>query len=402
MEDKKKSDLTNVLFVLQNRMDGSAYSEKIPQIDNSWAVQITDNSEEAKELLRSQAFDVLICDDELSNDSGISVIESCRQVRPSCLGFLRKKSQPSNEESLALSQKKIFYLPGNLEEEGIYSHISRRILLRSLSENPNLLSVIRRMKKMPTIPQLYHQITRELHKEDGSIEFVAGLISKEPSMSTRILKAVNSPVYGLGYEITEVVHALLFLGKDATQAQILADSVFSSYPSDSIAGIELQKIWKHSINVSAIARHISLQIETNKKASEIACTAGVIHDLGKVLMAANLPDHYAQAVKLAKDEDVPLVQAEQKVFGTNHAEVAASLMGLWAIPFKILNSVAYHHNPVGGPKSPPIATMALYMANGIDNAKSQTPLGQKYSEEMIDQWGFANEFTDWVEEFNSR
>lgn len=402
MEETKKGDLTNVLFVLKNRSEGALINEKIPQIDSSWAVQITDSANEAMDFIRDNRVDVIICDDEVSDQAGMQIIESCHKQRPGSLGFLRKFQQPNSEESVLLSQKKIFFLPGNLEEEGIYSHVSRRILLRALSENPNLLSVIRRMKKMPTIPQLYHQITRELHKEDGSIEFVAGLISKEPSMSTRILKAVNSPVYGLGYEITEVVHALLFLGKDATQAQILADSVFSSYPTDSIAGLQLQEVWKHSINVSAIARHIAMQIDTNKKVSEIACTAGVIHDLGKVLMAANLPDHYAQAVKMAKEEKIPLISAEQKVFGTNHAEVAASLMGLWAIPFKILNSVAYHHNPFGGRKNPPSATMALYLANGIDNSKTNTPLGQKYDEAVIEQWGLTSQFAEWVDEFASK
>jgi HD-like signal output (HDOD) protein len=402
MQDKKKSDLTSVLFVLKDRSEGNLLSEKIPQIDNSWAVQITDNADEALDFIRSNNIDVLICDSEVNDRPGMALIESAHREKPGSLAFLRRITQPNSEESMELSQKKIFFLPGNLEEEGIYSHVSRRILMRSLSENPNLLSVIRRMKKMPTIPQLYHQITRELHKEDGSIEFVAGLISKEPSMSTRILKAVNSPVYGLGYEITEVVHALLFLGKDATQAQILADSVFSSYPSESIAGLHIQEVWKHSINVSAIARHISMQIDQNKKASEVACTAGVIHDLGKVLMAANLPDHYSQAVKIATEEKIPMVQAEQRVFGTNHAEVAASLMGLWAIPFKILNSVAYHHNPVGGPKSPPTATMALYMANGIENARSKSALGQRYSEEIIDQWGLATQFAGWLEDFSQK
>lgn len=399
MEGKTSSELTNVLFVLHNRSEGNLLSEKIPSIDNSWAINVTDNSDEAVNFINQNMVDVIICDDEVNNSKGIDIIETCHQQRPGSLGFLRKSSSPTKEESLKLSERKIFVLPGNLEEEGIYSHISRRILLRSLSENPNLLSVIRRMKKMPTIPQLYHQITRELRKEDGSIEFVAGLISKEPSMATRILKAVNSPAYGLGYEITEVVHALLFLGKEATQAQILADSVFSSYPNESSSGLNLQDIWKHSINVSAIARRIAMSIDSNKKSAEIACTAGVVHDLGKVLMAANLPDHYAQAVKMAKEEKIPLVNAEQKVFGTNHAEVAASLMGLWAIPFKILNSVAFHHNPAAGKKRPPTATMALYIANGLENAKSKNQLGQTLNENIIEDWGLVDKFTEWVEEF---
>lgn len=399
MEGKSQNEMTNVLFVLKDRSQGNLYSENIPAIDSSWSVNIADNTKDAVDFVRGNDIDVIICDDEVADSKGLDVISSCSHERPGVLSFLRKSNSPTKEESIALSEKKVFVLPENLEEEGIYSHISRRVLLKSLSENLNLLSVIRKMKKMPTIPQLYHQITRELRKEDGSIEFVAGLISKEPSMATRILKAVNSPAYVLGYEITEVVHALLFLGKEATQAQILADSVFNSYPNQSVAGLNLQEVWKHSINVSAIARRISMSIDSNKKSAEIACTAGVVHDLGKVLMATNLPDHYQQAVNYAKEERVPLVQAEEKVFGTNHAQVAASLMGLWSIPFRILNSVAYHHNPTGTMKKPPTSAMALYIADGFENAKSKNVLGQNIDENIIEDWGFTDQFEDWAEEF---
>lgn len=399
MEGNKSNESTNVLFVLNNRSRGTQFSQKIPEIDNSWSVELADNSNEALDLVRSKHINVVICDDELENGKGIDVITTCHRQKPGILGFLRKTNTPTKEESLKLSEQKVFVLPENLEDEGIYSHVARRILMKGLSENPNLLSVIRRMKKMPTIPQLYHQITRELRKEDGSIEFVAGLISKEPSMATRVLKAVNSPAYALGYEITEVVHALLFLGKEATQAQILADSVFSSYPNESIAGLNLQLVWKHSINVSAISRRVSMAIDSNKKSAEIACTAGVVHDLGKVLMAVNLPDHYAQAVTMAKEEKMPLVDAEQKVFGTNHAEVAASLMGLWSIPFRILNSVASHHNLTGGKSHPTTSAMALYIGNGFENAKSKNQLGQVINESLIEDWGLADQFGEWAEEF---
>ncbi len=401
MKGKSPNDMTNILFVLKDRSQGNGYRRNIPAINSSWSVNITDNTKDAVDFVRGNDIDVIVCDEEVSDNKGLDVISSCSHEKPGVLSFLRKSGGPSKEESIALSEKKIFVLPHNLEEEGICSHISRRILMKSLSGNPNLLSVIRKMKKMPTIPQLYHQITRELRKEDGSIEFVAGLISKEPSMATRILKAVNSPAYVLGYEITEVVHALLFLGKEATQAQILADSIFTSYPNQSIAGLNLQNVWKHSINVSAIARRISMSIDSNKKSAEIACTAGVIHDLGKVLMATNLPDLYLKAVNYAESENVPLVEAEEKVFGTNHAEVAASLMGLWSIPFKILSSVAYHHNPTGTMRKPPTSAMALYIADGFENAKSKNSFGQKVDENIIEDWGLTDQFKGWAEEFTN-
>ncbi len=234
----------------------------------------------------------------------------------------------------------------------------------------SLEKLIARLVNFPTVPEIYNQVIEELAKEDPSMQLICDCIAQDPAMTSKILHLVNSAAAGLAVKIATPMEAIFQLGVERTKSFLLAGHLMLHFEKSHCAGFSHEQLWGHSLAVGASARTIAIAHTKDGKLAEAAFTAGLLHDVGKLLLAANLPDIYSQVLRQTERRKISVREAEFDVFDASHAELAAVLLAGWGLPMGILEAIAWHHTPEKSKDSSFSLLTAVHVANAIEHEKS--------------------------------
>ncbi|MBW2060055.1 MAG: HDOD domain-containing protein [Deltaproteobacteria bacterium] len=264
-----------------------------------------------------------------------------------------------------------------------------------MMERSELKRNIQRIKNLPTIPPIVAKISKMVESPTTSSADVGKVISQDQVLSAQILRMANSPFFGMSRKISSVTQALVILGFDVIKGLVLTSSVFEMMQK-SIVGL-----WEHSIGSAATARVLANLVGQSEE--EEVSVAGLLHDLGKVVMSVQLEDK-------ARDEIVALVQkkktsryeAENEVLGFTHAQVGLWLAEHWKLPQSLAEPMCYHHQPEKA-RHAPKQTAIVHLANIIIRARGFGFGGDPYvpplSKEAWELLGLkTDDFQDILEE----
>ncbi|MFH1024371.1 MAG: HDOD domain-containing protein [Planctomycetota bacterium] len=197
---------------------------------------------------------------------------------------------------------------------------------------------------LPTLPTMLAKINQFMINPRTTAKEVGQLIASDPALTIKILRIVNSSFYGFPNRITTTTHAIVILGFNAVKGVILSTSVFDAFGKDGkSASFDRLALWKHSVACGAASRVLARRIGVN--AIEEFFVAGLLHDIGKVILDQCVPEEFGQAIRRAKEADTLLLEAESEVLGVSHAEVGSWLLERWNLPRIHITAVARHHNP---------------------------------------------------------
>ena len=221
---------------------------------------------------------------------------------------------------------------------------------------------------------------------------VVEIITGDPAMTAKILQVVNSAFFGVPSEVVSPLAAVRLLGFDLVSS--LALSVGSvSQVTDRWFETLAEQWWRHSLTTASFAKVIAQAENAEARMVDTAMTAGLLHDVGKLVLVSCLGDDYLKLLRDAQNRLEPLWQLEQDTYGTSHAEVGAYLLALWALPDPIVEAVAYHHRP-REMAEPPVSLTAVHVANGVAHqyaGRSASPADQEY----LEQCGLDGRYADW-------
>jgi len=231
------------------------------------------------------------------------------------------------------------------DADALVANVKRAARIHDWMADIAIKKLISQIRKLPAQPKLHTQVTDELQSANGSMDVVGKLISQEPVMAAKIMQVVNSAFFGMTREISDPTESVMVLGAERIKALILLAGVFSQYSATKCPGFSAEPIWGHSIQVGTFARAITLAQTKNARLAEAAFTAGLLHDIGKLVLAANLPEMYETVQRLRISRKITTRLAEMEILGTTHAELGACLLATWGLPLAILEAVACHHEP---------------------------------------------------------
>jgi HD-like signal output (HDOD) protein len=255
-----------------------------------------------------------------------------------------------------------------------------------------LLSYIR---TVPSLPHAFDQIMTELRKEEPSIRRIGEIIGSDLGMTTKVLQLVNSAFFGVAHTITKPDQAAALLGLETLKALVLTVGIFESFEPDLFPEFNFEWLWKHGLLVGSASQAIAKAEEPDKQVQEAALLAGMLHDCGKLILAANLPIRYREAMSMASEQNLLLWQAEKQTLGTSHAEAGAYLLGIWGLPYSVIEAVAFHHHPNGSEFAP---LTAVHAANTIINSriKQKNPFEDSALQlEYIQSLGLGQKVQQW-------
>ena len=209
-----------------------------------------------------------------------------------------------------------------------------------------LQQTIGRISNLPTPPLVFQQINRVVNDPGTSAYDVAAILSEDPAISVKILKLSNSAFYGLRHEVTSINQAVVIMGMEAVRSMVLSTAVFDIFKKDAIDPEIQERFWRHSL-ATATCMRILVRAVSGKwiTKSDQAFSTGLLHDIGKLVMYAYLPDDFRACMKLREADGVSLLAAEETALGYTHSNVGALLAQKWSLPPQLEDAIEFHHYP---------------------------------------------------------
>lgn len=267
------------------------------------------------------------------------------------------------------------FLPRPVTSEILKGTIQAARLLDEGMPNEVLFALAERIKVFPPLPSLYFRVLNELSSPNYSSQTVAEIVSRDLAMTTRLLQVINSGFYGLPRRITDLTEAVNLLGQETVKSLIVGIQLFLEHDHIKPLYFSIHQLWQHSNSVANAARLIT-QMETgDRERADEAYTAGLLHDLGKLVLANNFETQHNKVQQLARDSRRPLWEVEAEEFGVSHAELGAFILGRWGMPVELLEATAFHHRP-GWRGGLEFSTLtAVHVANAIEHELRVPPHG---------------------------
>ncbi len=307
-----------------------------------WEMVFALGGEEALDQLAQQRFDVVVSDMRMPRIDGAQLLARVRAEHPHMVRIILS-GYSEQESALNVMPLAHQFLTKPCDPARLEAVIERACALQLLIHDARLREIVGRIGKLPSLPSLYSELSAVLANPKAEVGDAARLIGRDLAMSAKLLQLVNSSFFGLGRRIASVEAAVGYLGLGMVRNLVLALSAFdaSARPRP---GFSIEMLQAHCQLAAGIAR----KLLTDRKQAEEAFLAAMLHDIGKLILATALT-----------------VEEEAALDGVTHAEVGAYLLGLWGLPYAVVEAVAHHHHPE---RAQPVAldvVAAVHLADAL-------------------------------------
>lgn len=221
-----------------------------------------------------------------------------------------------------------------------------------------LKKIIMDTKTLPTLPSVINKLNSLSDNDKASIQEMAKIVSSDQVLSARILRLANSPSYGF-YRVSTISNAMILLGVNVVKSLALSSSIFEIMEKNSVG------LWEHSLGVGVASNLLARKLGL-PECEEIA-TAGLLHDIGKVIISLKCSEAEQDILEIVKERQVYIAEAEQEVIDTDHAEVGGWLAKSWFLPDKLSEPIAYHHD-IAKSENHRIKTSVVHIADALVKA----------------------------------
>ena len=235
--------------------------------------------------------------------------------------------------------------------------------------------LVDKVQGLPTLPSMLNNINQMILNPRTSAKEVAQVISSDPALTSKVLRVVNSSFYGFPNRITTITHAIVILGFNTIKSIVLSSTIFDVFRRTVKPGdFDRTEFWKHSIGCGAAAKVVGRRL--NYPMLEELFIAGLLHDVGKIVMDQFIPDKFVEVLNLVRTKDILIVDAEAQVLGATHADVGAWLFEKWNLSKGLVETTRCHHNPALASDNPKFAEIihvadilvrAIRFGSGGDN-----------------------------------
>ncbi len=322
--------------------------------------------EKAKSMIDAQPIDLVVSSINLPDGTGTELLKYIFENHNSVLRFLYSENSDKNivYQSAAFIHQ---FMNADCKPEHFVKIIDNAFGLRNVLSNNDLHKRISGITNLPSPPEIYNQLVTELQKEDPSIRQIAELIKKDISITAKVLHMVNSAFFGLSTHVENPLHAVNLLGIDTIQSMVLTAGVFNLFKDPEIPGYSIDSIYSNSLAVGTSSRHLANAFGLITKQTEDALIAGMLHDIGKLVMLSYFPEEFKQSIQLSTDEAIPLFEAEKQIIGISDAEIGAHLLSLWGLPNPILEAIALHYTPAKTPSPMTNVLTAVHLGYALNH-----------------------------------
>ena len=336
--------MKHILFVDDERKVLDGIRRTLRPMRQEWTMTFVDTGQAALDALEDNPCDVIVSDIRMPNMNGVELLTKVKLRYPHIVRLAL--SGYADSELMAECTKAAHqFLSKPCDIETVKTTIARACKIKETLTDTSLVAFISTLDSLPSLPSLYSEIMDEITAPDGSIRKVGEIISKDVSMTAKILQLVNSSFFGLSNNIDTVNQAASMLGFDVIRSLVLSAKIFNHYEDKTGNSLNLEALWQHSGHTGAVALKIAKLAGAPSKTCDVAQMAGMLHDIGTLILQKNRPEEYREVESMCRAQSIERWQAEKQILGHTHMNVGAYLLTLWGIQNSIVEAVAYHHCP---------------------------------------------------------
>lgn len=341
---------------------------------DEWDMTFVDGGERALDMLADTTFHVVVTDMRMPVVDGAELLAALCSRHPATVRIVLSGH---TEQSTALRSASLAhrFLSKPCDADMLIEAIEQACALEERLQSPELRSLVGRMSALPSPSTVVVQLNEALAASDVSVDRVAEIVAGDVAISVKLLQLVNSAFFGLANEVASVRQAVSYLGTGLIRSLVAASEVFAAAENvNPVPHGTLGILHSHSLTVAKLAQDLA-----PPSMKQDAFVAGLVHDVGCIILAATLP----KAMKAVRDEvargERPAHEIETDLLGVSHADVGAYLLSLWGIPYAVVDAVAHHHEtPAVGPGEVRLAHLvavadALSVAHDPTGATSEGP-----------------------------
>jgi len=358
-----------------------------------WEMYFAGSGEEALKILETTPIDVIVADMRMPQMDGATLLARVQERYPHVVRIMLT-GHSDKEMTLRSTKSAHQFLAKPCDGETLRYTIERTCQLRELLRDKKLLQVVTGITVLPSLPSLYRELIKEMEAPNASLKKIGAIVTQDMAMTAKVLQLVNSAFFGLPQRVTNPVQAVTLLGLNNLRPLVLYIHLFEAFETTPGSGRVIEALWEHSVAVGSLAREIARLEKADREVRDEALTAGLLHDIGKLLLL-RLPDCCEKLKGLADREGDWLPADEYALIGTSHAELGAYLLGLWGIADTVVEAVAFHHQPGNSVADRFTVLTAVHVANGL--VKEGDCSLQTVDLDYLRRLGLEQKVTHWAE-----
>jgi putative nucleotidyltransferase with HDIG domain len=305
-----------------------------------WEFHFATSGQAALDTLARADFDVVITDIRMPGMDGATLLEEVRSRWPGTIRIVLSGQSGSDTAARAMAAAHR-YLSKPCDAETVKATLDHALELRGLLEEPRLRTLLHRVGSLPHTPEVCAELDRALADPEPSFDRIAAILSNDQGLVARVLQFANS-AYFAGSEPTSGIEAAIArLGTTVLRSLVVSAMVRDRFATPPMpGGLDPRAEHRHAHLAAGIARELARPLGFGDQ----AFTAALLHDVGKLVLAARLPEEYREVYRAA-GVGLPLPQVELDLLGASHASVGAYLLALWGLPRDLVDAVKRHHEP---------------------------------------------------------
>lgn len=383
--------MKKVLFVDDEENILHGLKRMLRPMRHEWDMSFANGADEALRIIEEKGVDVIITDMRMPKFDGANLLVQVRDRYPAAARIILS-GHAEHEMTIRSVAATHQFLAKPCDAETLRETVQRTCRMRDMMHSTRLRKITSEIGQLPSVPEIYNAMNAEMGKEEPSMAEIASIVSSDLGMSAKILQLVNSAFFGLRRHVSSIDQAVAYLGMDVIRALVLSEHAFKSF-DDSHCALSVDSLMRKGQAVGHIAKAIAKLETDNKVMIDEVFQAGMMHELGKLILATQLPDEYAGVLQqVAGGEDQSKAEVEQ--FEATQGEVGAYLLGLWGLSDGVVEAIAYHREPGSTEVSAFAPIVALHAASAFE-AEIAGRNGPALDEDWLEKIGLEGRIDEW-------
>jgi HD-like signal output (HDOD) protein len=383
---------TRILFVDDEPYILDAFRNLFRRCRRDWETVCATSGAEALEALARERIDIAVCDMRMPGMDGADLLGRIRDEFPRVVRIVMSGQAERDAVMRALPGAQQF-LSKPCESDELRRVIERAAELSRVLNDEALRSAVGRLDKLPSSPTTFRELSRVAASPEARIDDIAGIVENDPAMSAKVLQLVNSAYFGLARPSASIRHAVAYLGVDLLKGLTLTASVFTAMEVSPVKGFSIEALQRRSLRCARLAK----RFRAGTPEAEAAFTAGLMHDIGKIVLALGMPERTREVLEEVRRTGRPWHVIEGELFGVTHAAVGAFLLGAWGLPYDVVEAVAYHHAPAGVEGDGVGVLAAVHVAAALVASRDGPSDADGIDRAFLEANGLAGDLDAWKE-----
>jgi HD-like signal output (HDOD) protein len=333
--------MKNILFVDDERNLLDSLKARLYKHRHDWHMEFVLSGDAAISVLEQRKFDLVVSDVRMPGMDGGQLLTVVKQRWPTAMRII-VSGYSDPVQAVRLTSLAHQYVSKPCDGHELENIIERCFYLQDLLAQESLRKVVGRIGKLPAMPKTYGLLQTALAQPSVTAAEIGDIVNADAGIASKVLQITNSAFFRLRKPMVRIKDAVTYLGFATVRNLVLSAEIFSQWPApEGQSDLDPERLQSHAQCAAAACKALA----GGRASPDDAWLAGLLHDIGYWILIQECPKELGKAVQLARAEGRPLVECERQVTGASHSEIGAYLLGLWGLPYTIIEAVALHHTP---------------------------------------------------------